>query len=171
MTALKTLGVFSMALFLVAIGVADANAQMFIPVGAPTLTALPGVELIVDPVPSDLERHGVTSEAVRADVERRLRGAGIAIYPSQAANPSPAKAYLSVALDALALPGDSGYALSVHVQLRQTLRSPVTNSNIVNAMTWGLHNILAVPDSELPAIRAEIVAFVDQFAEDWASVH
>jgi hypothetical protein len=82
MTALKTLGVFSMALFLVAIGVADANAQMFIPVGAPTLTALPGVELIVDPVPSDLERHGVTSEAVRADVERRLRGAGIAIYPS-----------------------------------------------------------------------------------------
>jgi len=171
MTAFRMFGVFGIALLLLAIGVADAHGQMFVPTGADTLRGLPGVEVIVDGLQPELERGGLTSAALRADVEERLHKAGITIYPSQAANPSPAKPYLYITLNALTLPAGAGYAVGLQVHLRQTLRSPVTSSNIVNAMTWDAHNVLAVPASGLQEIRAEVVAFVDQFVEDWTSVH
>jgi hypothetical protein len=168
MTAFRVLGT---VLFLLAIGAADAHGQMFVSTGADTLRGLPGIEVIVDSLQPELESGGLTNAALRADVEGRLRRGGITIYPSQVANPSPAKPYLYIALNALTLPAGAGYALGVQVHLRQTLRSPVTNSNIVNAMTWDIHNVLAVPAAGLQSVRAEVLTFVDQFVEDWTRVH
>jgi hypothetical protein len=159
------------ALFVLALGAADAYGQMFVSTGAGTLRGLPGIEVIVDSLQPELERGGLTAAALRADVEGRLRRGGITIYPSQAANPSPAKPYLYIALNALTLPAGAGYAVGVQVHLRQTLRSPVTNSNVVNAMTWDIHNVLAVPTSGLQSVREEILMFVDRFVEDWTGVH
>jgi hypothetical protein len=144
---------------------------MFVPTGAETLRGLPGVEVIVDSLPSELERGGLTSITLRADVERRLRQGGIVIYPSQSANPSPAKPYLYIALNALTLPDAAGVAFGVQVHLRQTLRSPVTNSNIVNAMSWDMHNLLVTPLAGLQAVREEVLTFIDRFVEDWTRVH
>ena len=168
MTALRVLG---RVLFVLVFGAADAHGQMFVSTGADTLRGLPGVEVIVDSLQPELERGGLTNAALRADVEARLRKGGITIYPSQVANPSPAKAYLYISLNALTLPESAGYALGVQVHLRQTLRSPVTNSNIVNAMTWDIHNVLAVPASDLQSVRAEVLTFIDQFVADWTRVH
>lgn len=164
-------GVFTAALLLLAAGAADANGQMFVSTGRDTLRGLPGVEVLVEGLQPELERSGLTGAAIRADVERRLRDAGIVVYASQTTNPSLAKAYLYVHINALTLPQDAGYAIAVQVQLRQTLRSPVTGSNIVNAMTWDAQNVLGVPTSALQTVRAEVLTFVDQFAEDWAAVH
>ena len=41
----------------------------------------------------------------------------------------------------------------------------------MNAMTWDIHNVLAVPASGLQSVREEILAFVDQFVEDSTRVH
>src|SRR5262249_29018955 len=74
---------------------ADAR-QMFVPSGKETLRALPGIEVLVEPLEQRLARSGITAAAIAADVSAQLRGSGIAIYPSQLENPSPAKAYLYV---------------------------------------------------------------------------
>jgi hypothetical protein len=167
MTPLKT---FAVCLLLVT-ATQPALGQMFVPTGRDTLRGLPGVEVIVENLEPELERHGLTTVGLRTDIEAQLRKGGVTIYPSQTANPSAAKAYLYVEINALALPDDAGYALGLQVHLRQTLRSLVSESNIVNAMTWDAHNVLAAPTSELHAVRGELATLVDEFIADWSWVH
>jgi hypothetical protein len=57
------------------------------------------------------------------------------------------------------------------VQLRQTLRSPVTGSNIVDAMTWDARTVLVVKSNNLAAVGETIQEYVDHFIQDWMTVH
>jgi hypothetical protein len=149
----------------------SAFAQMFITTGRDTLRGLPGVEVAVEQLEPELERDGLTGAAVRADVVQRLRAAGVAVYASQNENPSEAKPYLYVDVNGVRLGGQNLYAIAVQVQVRQTLRSPVTSSNIVDAMTWDARTVLAVRRSDLASVRTIIQEYVDHFIDDWKSVH
>ena len=149
----------------------DAQAQQFLSTGRDTLRELPGVEVIVEPLPAELEQSGFTASALRTNVEAQLRAGGITIYASQTENPSPAKAYLYVHLNGLTSPGQ-GYALSAQVHLRQTLRSLVTGSAIVNAMSWDQHVLVVLPRGlAIQSIGGEVRSLVDRFVQDWRAVH
>ena len=148
-----------------------AAAQMFVTTGRDTLRSLPGVEVVVESLPPELERAGLTTTDVRADIDRRLRAKGIPVFSSQGANPSAAKAYLYVHLNALVIPGAGLHAIAIQVQVRQTVRSLVTSSNIVDATTWDSHTVVGVSAAELPSVRDEIGEHIDRFIGDWAAVH
>jgi hypothetical protein len=165
------LRVVPLALVVAAAMAGAAHGQMFVTTGRDTLRGLPGVEVVVEALQPELEQGGLTQAAIRAAVEARLRGKGIQVYASQKDNPSPAKPYLYVHVNALEIPRQDMYAVAVQVHLRQTLQSPVTESNVVNAMTWDLHNVIGVPAADLGAVRGEIEAYVDRFIEDWTAVH
>jgi hypothetical protein len=156
---------------LLAVGVSTVSAQMFVPTGRDTLRALPGVEVVVDDVPPELVRRGLSSAAIRATVTARLHASGVSVYGSQTENPSPAKAYLYVHLNGLELPAQDAVAIALQVQLRQTVRSVVRETQIVNAMTWDAHNVVVVPLTRLDALQAELHSHVDLFIRDWVSVH
>jgi len=159
------------ATFVLVAGLApNASAQMFIATGHDTLRGLPGVEVAVEGLEPELERDGLTRAAIQTDVERRLGAAGVPVYRSQNENPSAAKAYLYVQVDGLRLPSQDLYAIGVQVQLRQTLKSPVTASNIVDAMTWDAHTVIVVKISEVVRVRETIQEYVDQFTRDWMAV-
>jgi hypothetical protein len=148
----------------------DAAGQQFIATGHDTLRGLPGVEVIVEQPQPELERAGLTGTSLKDDIEGLLRGHGIMVYKSQAENPSPAKPYLYLHLNALSLPGGH-VAMAVQLHLRQTLRSPATSSNVVDAMTWDQHSIVSIRAADLKAARAAVRAHVDVFIEDWLAVH
>ena len=159
------------AVFLIAALSADAQAQQFLSTGRDTLRGLPGVEVLVEPLAAELEQSGLTASAIRTNAEAQLRAGGIPIYSSQTENPSPAKAYLYVHVTGLSMPRQ-GYALSVQVHLRQTLRSLVTGSAIVNAMTWDQQMVMVVPaGSSMRRVDAEVRSLVDRFVQDWRAVH
>jgi hypothetical protein len=149
----------------------NASAQMFISTGRDTLRALPGVEVAVEPLEPELERAGLTGAAIYADVERKLRAGGITVYASQRENPSEAKPYVSVDVNGVKVTGQEVYAIAVQVQVRQTLRSPVTSSNIVDAMTWDARNVLVIPAGSLSEVSVTIDEYLDQFIQDWMAVH
>jgi len=152
--------------------VADTAAgQLFVPSGRDTLRALSGVEVIVESVPPALAGRGLTQASIKADVVRGLEAGGVRVYPSQAANLSAAKAYLDVHVTAIASPGQGGYIVAVQMDLRQTLASLVTESKIVNASTWDAGSLVAWPAGRLSPVRDEIRTAVDEFVEDWKSVH
>jgi hypothetical protein len=160
-----------MPLVMMTLAASPANAQMFVPTGRDTLRGLPGVEVVVEELQPELVRGGLSAAAIRDDVERRLRAHGIVVYASHGENASPAKPYLYLHLNTLPLPGHAAYVVGLQVHLRQTLRSGVTGSNIVNAMTWDAHNVLAVPAGSLGAVRDEILDYVDLFIKDWLAAH
>lgn len=147
-----------------------ASAQQFITTGRDTLRGLTGIEVLVEPTQPELERAGLSDASVRAGVERPLRAGGVTVFASQGANTSPAKPYLYVHINALSLHRGTDYAVAVELQLRQTLRSPVTGSNVVNALTWDQKNVVAAA-ADLGSVRAEVKDYVDQFIRDWLAVH
>ena len=149
----------------------DASAQMFISSGHDTLRGLPGVEVEVEPFEPALERDGLLRAAVQSDVGQQLRAAGVPVYASQRENPSEAKPYIYVDVNGVQIPGRALYAIAVQVQLRQTLRSPVTASNIVDATTWDARSVLVVPRTSLASVGDTIREYVDQFIRDWKAVH
>jgi hypothetical protein len=145
-------------------------SQMFVPAGRDTLRGLPGMEVVVEKLPPELEGLGLTTAGMQSDLEQRLRAGGVAIYTTQAENPSPAKPYVYVHLNPLALP-DRSLAVAVQVHVRQTLQSPVTGSQIVNAMTWEAHTVVAVPPTGADPLRATLHEMFDRLAADWRAVH
>ena len=168
MTVHRNVGL-SVAFFVFA--AAAAQAQQFMPTGRDTLRGLPGVEVLVEPLAPEIAGDGLTAPAIQANVERVLRSSGIPIYATQAENPSPAKAYLYVNLSGFAVPRQ-GHVLYVQVHLRQTLRSVVTGSNIVNAMSWDQQTVLLVPSGRsMRSVHAEVESLVDRFVQDWQRVH
>ena len=158
--------------FILVVGMAaNASAQMFITTGRDTLRGLPGVEVAVENVEPDLERGGLVPAAIHSAVAERLRARGVPVYTSQKENPSEAKPYLYVDVTGIRLASQNLYAIAVQVQLRQTLKSPVTASNIVDAMTWDARTVLVVPGGSLARVGDTIDEYVDQFIRDWVAVH
>jgi hypothetical protein len=147
----------------------EASAQLFVPTGRDTLRGLPGVEVAVD-VPTELPDTDLTTSALHAAVEQRLRNGGITVYASQKANPSDAKAYVYVHLNALPLPAQM-QAVAIQVHLRQTVRSVVTSSSIVNAMTWDQHTVAAITSADAAQLRDLVLEMIDHFIADWRAVH
>ncbi len=158
-------------LWFVCTAAVDARGQMFVPTGRDTLRGLPGVEVVVEPLDTEVERAGLTRAAIQSDVERKLRERGVRVYSTQTENPSPAKPYLYVHVNALKLADTGGFAIAIQVHLRQTVRSVVTPSSVVNAMTWDTHNVVFVTASQLRHVRDEIASYVDMFARDWLATH
>ncbi len=148
-----------------------AFAQMFVATGPDTLRSLPGIEVAVEPLAPELERPGLSAVALRTAVESQLRAAGIPLYATQQQNPSPAKAYLYVDVTGVRMTQPDVLALSLQVQVRQTLRSLVTESNIVDAMTWDARTVLVVPSAAPVAVLETVREYVGQFIRDWTRVH
>jgi len=147
-----------------------AFAQMFAPTGRATLRGLSGLEVVIEPLPPEVENAGLTAVRLRLDVSERLTDAGIEVYMSQGENVSPAQAYLYIHVNALSLP-DAGLAVALLVQVRQTVDSMVGPARIVDAVTWDAHNVLALPPGALGGLNREIEAYVDLLIDDWRAVH
>ena len=150
-------------------GAASAG-QLFVPTGGSTLRALPGVEVLVETIPPELQRVGFTQASVRMDVERVLQTGVVMVFASQVANPSAAKAYLDVRLTVLVL-RDGSYAVAVQMHVRQTVASLVTESKIVNAATWETGRLVSVTATDLPQVRDEIREMAAEFVVDWKGAH
>ena len=147
-----------------------AFAQQFVATGRDTLRGLPGVEVLVEAIDPELRPLGIDAAVLRADIERQLRAGAVPIFASQSQNPSPAKAYLYVQVSGFQLDA-RGFVASVQVHVRQTLRSPVTGSDVVNAMTWDQHTVLLVPAGQAQLLRDQLRSAVDTLVKDWQAVH
>lgn len=156
-----------LVLLVVAFAAAEAHAQMFVPAGKDTLRGLPGVEVIVEELEPGLAPTGLTVAAIGDDVRRQLAASNIIVYATQMQNASLAKPYVYVHVSGVPVQGQ-GYFLTLQVQLRQTLKSPVTGSNVVNAMTWDQQMVVFVPASNARSvIQGELRSLIAQFVQDW----
>jgi hypothetical protein len=149
-----------------------AHAQMFVTTGRDTLRGLPGVEVLVEPIQSELEAVGLTTAGLTRDVTEQLTAAGVTIYPSQRDNPSPSKPYVYVHISAVGGGRGGDVAVGIQLHLRQTLVSLTTASRIVNAMSWDQHSVTMAPPGSLRGeIATEVRSLTARFIADWKAVH
>jgi len=150
----------------------DAHAQLFVATGRDTLRRLPGVEVVVEPLQPEIESVVLTGSSLGTDVTARLRDAGVAVYATQRENAGPSKAYLYVHVNAASAQDGRLWAVAVQVHLRQTMASTVTESKVVDAMTWDAHDVIIVQPSQAGrAIREIVGSLVGRFIDDWKTVH
>lgn len=132
-----------------------------------TLTGLRPISVVVEDLPAIAQKNGLTNAALQADVERRLRQAGIALTPD-------ADAYLYVHVTV----ADSGGALplpySVDVTLMQEVTLPrgLRTRTPLQCPTWWVNSLGLVSGTGLRlAVSDRVAQFVDQFVKAYQSVN
>jgi hypothetical protein len=137
-----------------------------------TLRGLKDISVLVEYLPDDIEREGLTREHLQRDIEARLRQAGLHVLTiSEVAN-SPGAPYLYVALYPIASPSANinAYAVALTVkQLVQLSRNPATE---LFATTWeGPIHFSSLADSRVLDLRSRIFDAVGRFIVDYRDVN
>ncbi len=132
-----------------------------------SLTGLSTMSVVVEDLSSVAAATGLTSAAIQADAERRLRQAGITLTPD-------ADAYLYVHVT-IADPGPSlPYPYHVEVSLVQEITLPrtVQTRTPLQCPTWSVSRLgLAGADRLRAGVTDRVNEFVDQFVRAYRAVN
>jgi hypothetical protein len=132
-----------------------------------TLTGLTPISVVVEELPAIAERSGLTTAALQADVERRLRQAGISLT-------TDADAYLYVHVT-VADPGGAQalpYIVDVSLMQEVTLPRGLKTRTPLQVPTWSVNNLGLVGATGLRvAVSDHVSQFVDQFIKAYQSVN
>jgi hypothetical protein len=131
--------------------------------------ALKGVQAVrvaVEMRERDEEWQGPTRGEVRADVEGRLRRAGISITTQ------PGAPYLYVNVEAVKHADSPIYGYIIDVELRQAARVVRNPSIVVYADTWSIHSIGTVEAAELSThLRVKLHTHLDLFIDAYLAMN
>ena len=142
---------------------ADSDSQ----VNRASLTALTAISVVVEDLAPVAEKTGLTTATLQADVERRLRQAGIALTPD-------ADAYVYVHVT-VADPGPSlplPYTVEVALMQEVTLPRGVRTRTPLQCPTWSLNRLgMATSDRVRTLVTDRVGEFIDQFVRAYQSVN
>ena len=137
-----------------------------------TLRGLTEISVLVEYLPDDVEREGLSREHLKRDIEVRLGQAGLRVLTlSEIAN-SPGSPYLYVAVYQIKPPSVNSNAYAIGVALKQLVhlsRNPPTE---FFATTWegaALPGSLSAPN--VHDIRARIFDAVGRFIIDYQAMN
>ncbi len=136
-----------------------------------TLKDLQHVAVVIGKLEKEVRNDGLRLQQLRTDVESRLRMVGMKIIDrGHTTRPyGPARLYVKVDAEKTKY---CGYALSVRVELHQSVLLLHGSRDSVSATTW--HTSLAgmVPVHKMPhTVRAWLVDIVDQFVNDHSAAN
>jgi hypothetical protein len=122
-----------------------------------TLKGITEVQVVVETIDPEVERHGLTQSQVQTDLELRLKQSGIKVASS-----SSASLYVDIQImRVLVLPL---YAYSLEVAFQQPVRLD-RNLRIshASAPTWSLSDSGVIMRKRVRELRSRVIEKVDQF--------
>jgi Putative peptidoglycan binding domain len=136
-----------------------------------TLRGLPGIEVVIEQLTSEVEQAGLTVQQLRTDVELRLRQAGIPLLSKEERFRVPGAPYLYVRVTAmLHSPSLRLFAYPSGVALNQRVYLEHDTSRLF-APTWYVETIGTVGATNIHYLRALTRDQVDQFINAYLSVN
>lgn len=131
-----------------------------------TLRALKGVEVLVESFNPEIEKDGLLSGQLRADIEAKLRMAGITVLREKERAITPPM----LCIDAqVTKPISSLYVFHVEIALRQNVLLQRDQGIMVHGVTWSRGKIGNTHN--ISEIRQYITDKVDQFIDAYLSVN
>lgn len=138
-----------------------------------TLVGLTGVHLVVYEFGDEAERAGLTRAGVQAEVEERLRAAGLRVLRPSEALAAAGRPTLELRVS-LTRSGEAPdlYVYSVDLGLRQQIRLGRDRAIESFAVTWSdLREVGTVAGGRLPALREVVRGKVEQFVGAWRTAN
>ena len=137
-----------------------------------TLRGLREVSVLVEYLPDDVEREGLSREHLKHDVEARLGLAGLRVLTiSEIAN-SPGAPYLYVAVYPITAPSVNVNAYAIGLTLKQLVRLSRDSTTEFFATTWeGSAPPSSLSAPRVPDIRARILDAVGRFLIDYQAMN
>ncbi|OFV80454.1 MAG: hypothetical protein A2Y78_03875 [Acidobacteria bacterium RBG_13_68_16] len=128
------------------------------PLERASLKGITSLQALIEPVQPDAERDGLPTSQLEADIELRLRRAGIKVVPL-------ATEVLHVHVNTVKHPDGLVYAFNVSVVFYQVVvpLRDIRNQTSLPAVTWSVALVGVVPTGKLRDVRAEVADLVDQF--------
>jgi hypothetical protein len=134
--------------------------------GRKSLKGIAGFYLSVEKLDPDVEKEGLTTDQIRADVELRLKKAGIKVLTLEQASQAPGKPRLGLDLMIGSKQGLYPYALDIGAhQIVKLERDPTV---IIDATTW---SVGSAGIAGLSGIRDTVRDRLDEFINAWLSVN
>ena len=130
-----------------------------------TLRGLKGVLVVITGISPEAERDGLKKSDLLADVEDRLKQAGIRVLSRAERFQAPGQPHLYVRFIDQKRTDMELYAISIAVHLEQHVRLTRDAKVLVPAETWGMTGVVSVGAKELQSVRRLVVDFVDLFVE------
>jgi hypothetical protein len=168
----KTAALVSMCLVGLA---APVSAQKYHEQGS--LANVGAIAVVVQAIPADAERDGLTRELLQTLIEQQLQKNGIPLrsFVSSSSSSVPTPGYLSVKVTmfkAQALSRTIGfvYAYNLHVGFKQQVQL-ATNKAYITAETWTQNTLGIHPAPKLQELNKRVLDLVNQFSDDYLTVN
>ncbi|MBZ5583935.1 MAG: hypothetical protein LAQ30_17330 [Acidobacteriia bacterium] len=134
------------------------------PLERATLKGLTAVSVTVDSLDSELQREGLSAQAVQSEVERGLSSAGIAVDPKAAEFVGVRITAAQAKRSDVALCVDLGLYQGVFLQRDRNIKTAVE--------TWGAHSVLLSPARQVSQSATDTLdQLVRQFADAYRSAN
>jgi hypothetical protein len=131
-----------------------------------SLKGITGFYVSIENLDPAIEKEGLTTNQIRADVERRLRAAGINVLTKEQASQAAGRPLLRIDLMIGNRQGLYPYALDIGAHQRVRLeRDPAA---IVHATTW---SVGSAGIANLSTIQSTVMDRIDEFINAWLSVN
>ena len=136
-----------------------------------TLAGLKGLSIVVEDLSPEAEKDGLSSATLQADLEAKVRGAGISVLTDDQAGRAPGSPHLYLKISAMKHTGGFyAYHLLLGVRQRVTLVRAARVAGF--AMTWSATDSLGtVAWANLPSIREDVKAKADQFVKAYLAAN
>ena len=137
-----------------------------------TLRGLAEVAVLVEYLPDDVEREGVSREQLTRDIEGRLRQAGLRVLTISETAKSPGAPYLYVAVHPITGPAVNSTAYAIGLTLKQLVQLSRDPPTEFFATTWeGPAPASWLSASKVLEIRTRISEAVGRFIIDYHAVN
>jgi hypothetical protein len=132
-----------------------------------TLQGIKGVHVLIETVRPEIERDGLTHIQIQADVELKLRLAGLRVLSLEELSKEPGRPFLNVAVD-IGKESSDEYIYNIELSLIQDVYL-MRNNKLIPCITWHRAGLGRV--SSLNRLRNIIKHYVDIFVNAWLSVN
>jgi hypothetical protein len=137
-----------------------------------TLRGLSEVSVLIEYLPDDVEREGLSRENLKRDIEVRLKQAGLRVLTILEIANSPGAPYLYVAVYPITGPSVNLNAYAIGLTLKQLVQLSRNPTTEFFATTWegpAPPNSLSAP--KVPDIRTRISDAVGRFIIDYQAAN
>ena len=163
---------FSVIIVLLLVCVVPSAPALDSDVNRETLRGLKGVRVLVEDLASEVEKAGLTKNQLQADIEDRLRKAGIKTLTQDECFATPGEPYLYVNINLNSRKADTNvYSFSMDIGVIQNVTLDRDPKQKTYGVTWSTGGVGSIEKEFLPRLKDSVDDLLDLFIKSYLAVN